>query len=244
MSTDILSVIDEIPNNLILQIYLFKDKSINEELINIALANGVTQFIFTVDLHVFGKREKDLGNCFSLPMDKTIQSFKDVGIDVEEKLRQFDGALELKEDVSWKDVEWLSSLTKGKLLLKGFLDPNDIIKAQDCNINGIILSNHGGRQLDGCVNPIDVLKKLPLEDIKVDLFLDSGVRRGRDVIIALALGVKAVFIGRPILYGLGCAGQLGVEKIIDIFLEEIRKDMMFLGCKDIAEIDRGILYHV
>jgi L-lactate dehydrogenase (cytochrome) len=146
------------------------------------------------------------------------------------------------QTVSWKDVEWVRSIFPGKLVLKGILDPDDAREALKTGADGIVVSNHGGRQLDGAPSTISALPKVA-DAIggQKEILFDSGVRTGQDMFRALALGAKACMIGRPFLYGLGAGGQAGVAKVIDILKRELDTTMVLTGIDDVKKIDRNAI---
>jgi L-lactate dehydrogenase (cytochrome) len=138
----------------------------------------------------------------------------------------------------------MRELWKGPLIIKGILSPQDAVIARDCGVDGIILSNHGGRQLDQAVSPLQALPRVLENAGDMTVMIDSGVRRGTDVIKALALGAHAVFIGRPFLFAAVYAGQRGVAHAIALLAKEIDRDMAMLGVRQIGEITREMLYDV
>lgn len=146
-------------------------------------------------------------------------------------------------DLSWSDLAWIRKLWKGPLYVKGVLDPDDAAYAVDeIGAQGIVVSNHGGRQFDRCLSSIDALPAI-VDRIgdRAEVFLDGGVRRGTDVVIALCLGASAVFIGRPYLYGLAGGGEAGVRSVLQIFADEIRRTLVLMGCPSVSELDRSWL---
>jgi len=149
----------------------------------------------------------------------------------------------LKDDINWDDVAWFRDQWKGPLYVKGILDPDDAAIAVDrIGADGVVVSNHGGRQLDRCLASIDALPAIA-ERVgdRAEVYLDGGIRRGTDVITALALGANAVFIGRPYLYGLAAAGEDGVHGVLDIFREEISRGLALMGCPSASDLDRSWL---
>ncbi|MCB2058913.1 MAG: alpha-hydroxy-acid oxidizing protein [Novosphingobium sp.] len=149
----------------------------------------------------------------------------------------------LQSDLSWDDVRWMRERWKGPLYIKGILDPEDAAHAVDeIGADGVVVSNHGGRQLDRCVPSVNALPAI-VERIgdRAEVFLDGGVRRGTDVITAVALGARAVFIGRPFLYGLAASGEDGVRSVIETFREELHRDLMLMGCPSVSALDRSWL---
>jgi len=149
----------------------------------------------------------------------------------------------LQPDMSWDDVAWIRDRWDGPLYVKGILHPDDAAHAVDViGANGVVVSNHGGRQLDRCLATIDALPAIAARiGDRAEVFLDGGIRRGSDVITALALGARAVFVARPFLYGLAAAGEEGVRSVIEIFREEIARDLTLMGCPSVTALDRSWL---
>jgi L-lactate dehydrogenase (cytochrome)/(S)-mandelate dehydrogenase len=145
--------------------------------------------------------------------------------------------------MSWKDVEMLRKAWKGPLLIKGVLHPDEAIAALERGVDGVIVSTHGGRQLDGAPATIDALPAIvEAAGTRMTVLLDGGVRRGSDVVKAIALGARAVLIGRPQLWGLAVAGEAGVARVLDIFRDEIHRVMGLLGVAQVADLGRQILF--
>jgi isopentenyl diphosphate isomerase/L-lactate dehydrogenase-like FMN-dependent dehydrogenase len=149
----------------------------------------------------------------------------------------------MQADLSWDDMKWFRDQWDGPMYIKGILDPDDAARAVDeIGCQGVVVSNHGGRQLERCLAPCDALPAI-VDRIgdRADVYLDGGVRRGTDVITAIALGAKAVFVGRPYLYGLAANGEAGVSSILEIFREEIKRALILMGCPSIEALDRSWL---
>jgi isopentenyl diphosphate isomerase/L-lactate dehydrogenase-like FMN-dependent dehydrogenase len=149
----------------------------------------------------------------------------------------------MQADLHWDDLAWIRARWRGPLYVKGILDPDDAARAVDnIGVEGIVVSNHGGRQLDRAPASIDALPAI-IERVgnRAEVYLDSGIRRGTDVVIAICLGAKGVFIGRPYLYGLAGAGEQGVSAILDIFRSEIERTLLLMGCRSITALDRSWL---
>jgi len=152
-------------------------------------------------------------------------------------------ASQIRGDLSWDDIAWMREAWQGKFYVKGLLDPDDAATAIDrIGADGVVVSNHGGRQLDRCLAAIDALPAIAARiGGRGDVFLDGGVRRGTDVITALALGARAVFVGRPFLYGLAAGGEAGVRAVLDIFRDELQRGLTLMGCASVADLDRSWL---
>jgi 4-hydroxymandelate oxidase len=226
------------------QLYVQTDRGFTRELVQRAEAGGYRALCLTVDTPIAGARNRESRADVKLSPMPHLKGIAGVGSvsgiptgspDIFKNV--FDAAM------SWKDVEWLRSFAKIPLILKGVLNPDDADRAVQCGVDGIIVSNHGGRNLDTLPATIDAL---PLVVDKVGgrlaVFVDGGIRRGTDVLKALALGANAVFIGRPYLYGLGAAGEAGVSKVISILQREFQMAMMLTGRTSVASIDRSVIW--
>ena len=209
-----------------LQLYAQTDHGFARELVRRAEAAGYRALCLTVDAAVTGARNREARAGVELP------PFPDP-----EVVKGADSAL------SWKDVEWLRSFTKIPLLLKGVLNPEDADRAVKAGVAGIIVSNHGGRNFDTVPATIEALP-LVTEKVagRVPVLVDGGIRRGTDVLKALAFGASAVLIGRPYLYGLGAAGEAGVTKVLNILQHEFQLAMALTGRTNIASIDRSVIW--
>lgn len=230
------------------QLYAYQDRGITRGLVERAEAAGYQAICLTVDSPVSGRRERDLRNRFIRPkpfLYKTLVDvgFKDLSADLnEEQLLAFAGK-SLSVALTWEYLEWLRSLTRLPFLLKGILCKEDALRAVSNSIEGIIVSNHGGRQLDGTPASIDVLEDIAeAVEGRSEVLLDGGVRRGTDVLKALALGAKAVLIGRPYIWGLAVDGQAGVTRVLDLLREEFRIAMGLTGCVHVNEIRKDLIF--
>lgn len=151
---------------------------------------------------------------------------------------------QLQPDLSWHDLRWLRDLWPGKLLLKGVLHAADALRARECGVDDIVVTNHGGRQLDGCVSAIEMLPEIVAAlDGRITVLVDGGFRRGYDVVKALALGADAVMLGRATLYGLVAGGEPGVSHALSLLSNEIDRTLGMLGRRSIAELDASVLRH-
>ena len=247
------------------QLYLWRDRDIMRSLVKRAEQAGYQALVLTVDLQVVGKRERDLRNGLSIPPKIGLRSaldalmhprwFMDLIKGPPVAFRNFIGIAEGDDTLSHsafinqhlinpsanrQDLEWVRDLWKGPLLVKGILTPEDAERAADCGVDGIVVSNHGGRQLDGVSSAIRALPGVfgAVGD-RVDIVLDGGIRRGSDVVKAAALGARAVMTARSWIWGLAAAGQAGVERVEAIFAEEIDQTLALLGRSSLAEIDRS-----
>jgi len=250
------------------QLYVFKDRGFSEEVVERAKAAGCTALFVTVDLPMRGQRHCDIKNGLTVPPRITPSNVLDVMSkpawltsvlmgkrksfgNIDHYLKKKGGIWaagrwggdNLDPALSWKDIAWLRKRWPGKLVVKGVLDPEDAKLAANEGADAIVVSNHGGRQLDGTPGTITVLPHIA-EAVgdRLEVFLDSGIRGGQDVLKALALGAKGCFIGRAYLYGLAAMGEEGVAKALGIIREELRVSMSLTGVKNIGEISRDILY--
>ncbi len=222
------------------QLYVYKDKTITESLVQRAQQANYQALVLTVDTPRTGLRERDLRNDFTLPPGLTIKNlemsgFHDLGQN-KAALMEYSRRL-FGTSLSWKDIVWLKSITKLPILLKGIVHPDDALKAFDHGADGVIVSNHGGRQLDTSVPTIRALPDIAnVLNNRIPLLIDGGIRRGIDIVKAIALGADAVLIGRPILWGLAVDGQQGVEQILEMFRNELVMAMTLFGFSSINEI--------
>ena len=249
------------------QLYVMRDRDFIERLIDRARAANCGALVLTLDLQILGQRHKDLKNGLSAPPRLTIANILnmmtrprwclgmlgtsrrqfgnivghvkgvgDMGSLAEWTARQFDPQL------NWGDVEWIKKRWGGKLILKGIQDVEDARRAADSGADALIVSNHGGRQLDGAQSSIEALPAIASEvGRRIEVHMDGGIRSGQDVLKAWALGARGTYIGRAFLYGLGALGQAGVTKALEIIHKELDLTMAFCGHTRIGTVDRGIL---
>src|ERR1700757_4219356 len=249
------------------QLYVMKDRGFIKSLLERAIAAKCSALVLTVDLQVIGQRHQDIKNGMTVPPEWSLSTLLDfatkpawvAGI-LRAKRRTFGnlvGHLKIDQDITslstwinsqfdttlnWKDIDWIRSIWPGKLVLKGILDVEDAEIAAKTGAQAIVVSNHGGRQLDGAPSSIEALPEIvDAVGSKLEIMFDSGIRSGQDVMRALALGAKSCMIGRAYAYGLGGAGQEGVEKAIDIIRKELLTTMGLCGVNTIAEIDDHVL---
>jgi L-lactate dehydrogenase (cytochrome) len=249
------------------QLYVFRDRGITRSMIDRARSSGCKALVLTVDTKVQGPRERDMRNGFTVPpkfTPLTMIDFArhwgwllDVGLGPRVSFRNLEGttaknasAVSITQfiagqydlSVSWKDLDWFKSVWGGPVAVKGILSPADARIAVDHGADAIIVSNHGGRQLDGAVSAIRALPDVvDAVQGRAEVILDGGVRRGSDIVKALALGARACMTGRAWLYGLAAAGEAGVERAITILREEMDLCMTLLGRTTIPELTRDIL---
>lgn len=249
------------------QLYLMRDREFSGRLIDRAKAAGCSALVLTLDLQILGQRHKDVKNGLSTPPKPTlanlinlatkprwclgmlgtqrrqfgnifghVKGIENMGSLSEWTARQFDPAL------SWADIEWVKNRWGGKLILKGIQDAEDAQLAVSTGADAIIVSNHGGRQLDGAPSSIHALPAIvDAVGSQIEVHMDGGIRSGQDVLKAVALGAKGTYIGRSMLYALGAMGEEGVTKALQIIHKELDLTMAFCGRTDIKAVDKGIL---
>jgi L-lactate dehydrogenase (cytochrome) len=249
------------------QLYVIKDRGFSKDILSRAVAAKCNALVLTVDLQVLGQRHRDIKNGMTVPPEIRLKNIIDVaskpawawsilngkrktfgnlaghvqGMDNVNSLAawigtQFDPAL------SWKDVEWIKKIWPGKLILKGILDADDAKTAVKLGADAIVVSNHGGRQLDGAPSSISALPAIAdAVGADTEVLFDGGIRTGADIMRALALGARACLIGRAYIYGLGAGGKAGVAKAIDILEKELSVTMALTGTNRIADIGGHVL---
>jgi 4-hydroxymandelate oxidase len=228
------------------QLYVYKDRGATAALIGRAKAAGCQAIVLTVDAPLLGTRERDRRNRFRLPSHLSVANLTAAGKqhlpDADDSGLAAYVARQLDPALSFDDLAWLRAQSELPLIVKGVVRPDDAVKCAERGAAAIVVSNHGGRQLDTSPATIDVLPEIAdaIGD-RAQIFVDGGVRRGTDVIKALALGARAVLIGRPILWGLATAGQGGAERVLSILREEIDLAMALAGCPDVAAIGRDLV---
>ena len=252
------------------QLYMMKDREFMSRLIGRAKAAGCSALVLTLDLQILGQRHKDLINGLSAPPKLTVKNMLNIvtkprwalgmlrtsrrgfgnivghvsGVDDMSSLSswtadQFDPALD------WDAVQWVKQQWGGPLIIKGILDVADARLAAQSGADALVVSNHGGRQLDGAPSSIRVLPEIvDAVGSQIEIHLDGGVRSGQDVLRARALGAQAVYIGRPFLYGLGAMGQAGVTKALQLIHHELDVTMALCGHRDIEQVNREIIYSI
>jgi L-lactate dehydrogenase (cytochrome) len=249
------------------QLYVMRDRGFCESLIERAKTAGCSALVLTLDLQILGQRHKDLRNGLSAPPKWTLNHAWQLAtrpfwcIDMLGTRRHSFGNIighapnvgdlsslgswtkeQFDPRLSWEDVAWIKAKWGGKLILKGILDPDDAKMAAETGADAIIVSNHGGRQLDGARSSISALPGVvEAVDGRMEIHMDGGVRSGQDVLKAVALGARGVWIGRPYLYGLGAGGKAGVTRALDILRNELDITMALCGRRDIRTIDADIL---
>ncbi len=249
------------------QLYVMRDRDFIERLINRAKAARCSALMLTMDLQILGQRHKDARNGLSVPPQLGLRNVLNMmskprwcmgmlgtkrrqfgniighvkGIDNMTSLATW-SAQQLDPTLNWDDVAWVKKLWGGKLILKGIQDVEDAKRAADSGADALIVSNHGGRQLDGAESSIRALPAIvDAVGSSIEVHMDGGIRSGQDVLKAIALGARGTYIGRAFNFGLGAMGQAGVTKALEIIHQELDLTMAFCGRTQIAQVDQGIL---
>jgi 4-hydroxymandelate oxidase len=229
------------------QLYVYRDRAATEALVRRVEAAGCRALVLTVDAPLLGRRERDVRNRFALPAGLGIENLHAAGY-ARMPAAAADSALAayvaelLDPSLTWEAVGWLRSITKLPLLVKGIVRADDAVRAIEHGAAGVVVSNHGGRQLDASPATIEVLPAIADALAgRGELFLDGGIRRGSDVIKAIALGARAVLVGRPVLWGLAAAGRTGVTAALGVLRRELDLAMALCGCADVASMTRDLV---
>ena len=226
------------------QIYLFRDRSISKKIVRRAEAAGCTALVLTVDVPVAGLRENLVRAKFSTPEEMPFPNLVVPGNEQNQSDLLKTLANNFDPGLTWKDIAWLQSISSLPVWVKGILRADDAIQAIEAGVTGIIVSNHGGRQLDSAVAAIDALPEIvEAVDNRVALLVDGGVKRGVDVLKALALGAKGVLLGRAPLWGLAVAGEDGAADVLKIFKTELTNVMAQCGCAKIEDIGPDLIFN-
>jgi L-lactate dehydrogenase (cytochrome) len=249
------------------QLYVMKDRGFVRALIERAIAAKCSALVLTVDLQVLGQRHCDLRNGMTVPPELRIGNLIDIATkpawaisvlagkrktfgNLAGHVRGMEGVRSLSQwiagqfdpSLSWKDVEWIRNLWPGKLVLKGVLDVEDARRAAKTGAVALVVSNHGGRQLDGAMSSIAALPRIvDAVGSEIEIMFDGGIRSGQDVMRALALGARSCMIGRAYLYGLGAGGQAGVARSIEILRNELDVTMALTGTRSVKDIGAAVL---
>ena len=231
-----------------LQLYVYRDRGATRALVERAAAAGCTAIVLTVDAVLWGRRERDVRNRFQLPPGLSVENLCGTAMgslpDVPSgsSLGAYVASL-FDPSLSWKDLEWLASIAPLPVVVKGIAHPDDARLAVEHGAAAVVVSNHGGRQLDTAVATLDALPGVvDAVDGRLEVLVDGGIRRGTDVVKALALGARAVGIGRPVLWGLAVDGQAGVERVLGLLREELDVALGLCGCRSPAEASRDLVF--
>jgi 4-hydroxymandelate oxidase len=235
------------------QLYIYKDREITRALVQRAEAAGAEAIVLTVDAPGLGTRERDMRNRFTLPEGLAVENLAPLG---KGKMPEANVTLDpvcgsglaayvrdnFKSDLSFADLDWLCGCTRLPVVVKGVCRGDDAKKCVEHGAKAIVVSNHGGRQLDTAPATCDVLPQIA-ETVGdgCEIYVDGGIRRGSDVLKAIALGARAVLVGRPILWGLCVGGQQGAAHVLEIFRRELDEAMLLCGCTTLKEIDAALL---
>ena len=247
MSTKSLEEVAQVNSKRWFQLYIHRDRGLTKALVQRAETSGFTALCLTVDAPLIGRREADVRNGFTLPEGLELANLATMSNLTFPQTSQESGLFtyfqqQIDASVTWKDVEWLESITNLPILLKGILRADDAIMAAKIGVKGIIVSNHGGRQLDGAVASLDALAEI-VETVgdKLEILVDGGIRRGSDILKAICLGAKAVLVGRPILWGLAVNGETGVKHILELLRDELDLAMALSGCPSLKDLDSSLI---
>ncbi len=229
------------------QLYVYKNRKATEALVQRVEAAGCRALVLTVDAPLLGRRERDVKNRFGLPPELGVENLHAAGYSPVPSTGQESGLAAYFADLldpalTWDALPWLRSITKLPILVKGIVRADDAVRAITNGAAGIVVSNHGGRQLDASPATIDVLPRI-VDAVagRGEILLDGGIRRGSDVVKAIALGAKAVLVGRPILWGLAAHGREGVAGALAVLRRELDLAMALCGCASISTITRDLV---
>ncbi|KAK4479189.1 hypothetical protein RD792_014700 [Penstemon davidsonii] len=223
-------------------IMVYKRREISAVMVQRAERNGFKAIILTADVPRLGRREADIKNKMIAPRLRNFDGLISTDVQLTDKGSNIEAFASENFDASlcWKDIGWLKSITSLPILIKGILTREDAIRALEVGVAGIVVSNHGARQLDYSPATINVLEEVVVAvEGKIPVFVDGGVRRGTDIFKALALGARAVMIGRPVIYGLAAMGAYGVRRVINMLKDELELTMTLSGCCSLKDITRG-----
>ena len=229
------------------QLYVYKDRGATEALVRRAEAAGCGALVLTVDTPLLGRRERDVRNRFALPAGLEVKNLLAAGYEqvtappADSGLAAYVDAL-IDPGLTWDDVDWLRSITRLPVLVKGIVRPDDAARAVEHGAAGVVVSNHGGRQLDTAPATADVLAAcVDAVAGRAEVLVDGGVRRGSDVLKALALGARAVLVGRPLLWGLAWDGERGARFALDLLRDELDLAMALAGCRGPGDVPRDLV---
>jgi 4-hydroxymandelate oxidase len=228
------------------QLYIYKDRVITKELVRRAEAAGAEAIVVTVDTPGLGTRERDVRNSFRLPDDLAVENLAPLGKGNFPKVTGSGLAAYVREnfksDLKFEDLDWLRGCTRLPIIVKGVCRGDDARRAAEHGAKAVVVSNHGGRQLDTAPATCEVLPAVAaaVGDL-CEVYVDGGIRRGSDVLKAIALGARAVLIGRPILWGLCVGGEQGAIAVLEILRRELDETMLLCGCTKLGDINRSLL---
>ncbi len=227
------------------QLYIYRDRALTRRLLYRVERAGYQAIVLTIDAPYVGNRERDRHNDFSLPEEFQFGNFVGEGYQQEGETGSTPITWQTRgerEVLTWEIIPWLRSQTSLPLVLKGILSAEDAARAVEAGVDGLIVSNHGGRQLDGVLPTIEALPEVvEAVDGRCEVYMDGGIRRGTDILKALALGARAVLIGRPVIWGLAVNGEAGVRDILRMLSEELTLAMRLAGCPTLSSIDCSLI---
>jgi 4-hydroxymandelate oxidase len=232
------------------QLYCYKDRGLTENLVERAVASRYEAIVLTADAPVVSRRLRDVRNRFAPPPGVSLKNFQSATDRTMQRSKEGSSlstyvSAQVESNLTWKDVDWLVNKAGLPVLVKGILTAEDARLAAEHGAAGVIVSNHGGRQLDGAITAIDALPEIvEAADGKLDVLADGGVRRGTDVLKLLALGAKAALIGRPVQWGLAVDGEAGAKAVLDLLRMEIDIAMALSGCRSIVDIKRELVVRI
>jgi L-lactate dehydrogenase (cytochrome) len=259
-TTSVEDLARQVPGELWFQLYVWRDRSLVTDLLQRAAASGYRVLMLTVDTAITGLRARDARNGFTVPPQLTLGTVADMARHPVWCARMLAGepirfanlttvpaqtaedvfayaASQLDPSVTWADLEFIRSQWPGRLVIKGLVSASDAVRAADGGADAVVLSNHGGRQLDQAIPPVEMLPEVrQAVGDRIQVLVDSGIRRGTDIVAAVALGADACLIGRPYLYGLGVAGEDGVRHCLALLDAELRRAMQLLGVTSLAQL--------
>jgi isopentenyl diphosphate isomerase/L-lactate dehydrogenase-like FMN-dependent dehydrogenase len=221
------------------QLYWSSDRRFVRDVVERAEASGFTAVIVTVDLPRLGRRERDLRTGFVVPEALPVPAFVALA-EASRAVSPEDISWAVDDTLTWGDLEWLRSVTSLPVLVKGVLTAEDAVLAAEAGVDGVVVSNHGGRQLDGVAATLDALPEVvEAAGDRLVVLMDGGIRRGADVVKALALGAQAVLAGRPPLWGLGAGGADGAQSVLELLRDELELALALCGCTSPSEVSRA-----
>ncbi len=226
------------------QLYVHKDRGFTRELVERAEAAGYDAIVLTVDTPLLGRRRRDERGGFSLPAGLRMENLLGALVDAPADGSMLARYIEDRHDaaMTFDDIGWLRGLSHLPVVIKGVVRADDATRCVDAGAAGLIVSNHGGRQLDGAPATLDALPGIAAAiGGRAEVLLDGGIRRGTDVLKAIALGARAVLVGRPALWGLAVAGEEGVTRVLELLDQELSRAMALSGCARIEDIDRSLV---
>ena len=247
-TTKLSDVIAAAPGPMWFQIYLYQDRGKTRALIEEAVRSGYTGLVLTVDAPMLGRRERDIRLGFTLPRHLRIANAADAGMEAVPDANEESSGLMLHfrslhdPALTPRDIEWVRDVSGLPVIVKGVVRGDDAVRAVEHGAGGIVVSNHGGRQLDSSIPSITALPEVvdAVAD-RAEVYVDGGIRRGTDVLKALALGARAVLVGRPVLWGLAIDGQAGVCAVLELLRKEIDLAMALSGARNVSEITRDLV---